>query len=54
MIIDADTHISPDADQFTLESHLKNMERSGIDKTLCWLCPHHYSETGGVEKGGWH
>ena len=51
MIIDADTHISSGADAFTLESHLENMEKAAIDRTLCWLCPHHYSEADGVEKG---
>jgi hypothetical protein len=42
MIIDGDTHIAPNDQDFVLEKHLKNMERAGVDKTLVWLSPHHY------------
>lgn len=51
MIIDADTHISKDAGQFTLEAHLEDMQAAGIDKSLCWLSPHHYSDAAGLETG---
>jgi uncharacterized protein len=49
MIIDLDTHISPGADEFTLESLFEEMNEVGIDKALTWLSPHHYDEAKGVE-----
>ena len=51
MIFDADTHISPGGGSFALESHLEAMEKSGIDMSLCWLSPHHYSDAEGVAAG---
>jgi uncharacterized protein len=51
MIIDSDTHISKGAGDFTLESHIEDMTVAGIDKTLCWLSPHHYSDETGVLSG---
>lgn len=47
MIIDADTHIAPTGGDFTLDEHLKRMERAGIDKTLTWLKPDYEGE--GIE-----
>lgn len=41
MIIDADTHISP-ADQnntIRVEKLIEDMDRSGVDKALCWMQP---------------
>jgi predicted TIM-barrel fold metal-dependent hydrolase len=43
-IIDADTHIAPTGGEFTLEEHLKRMERAGVDKTLTWLRPDYRGE----------
>ncbi len=42
--IDADTHIAPTGGAFTLEEHLKRMERAGTDKTLTWLKPDYVGE----------
>ncbi|MCU0521082.1 MAG: amidohydrolase [Anaerolineae bacterium] len=47
MIVDADTHIAPTGGAFSLEEHLKRMERSGVDKTLTWLKPDYLGE--GIE-----
>lgn len=44
LTIDADTHIAPTGGAFTLEEHLKRMERAGIDKTLTWLKPDYVGE----------
>jgi predicted TIM-barrel fold metal-dependent hydrolase len=47
MIIDGDTHMALSNDaRFSLENHLKAMDRAGIDKALVWLSPHHYVGTG--------
>ncbi len=48
MLIDADTHISPGGGAFALEEHLKSVERAGVDRTLCWLNPAHYSDYVGL------
>ena len=42
MIIDGDSHISPGAPEFSLESQMEAMERAAVDKALVWLSPHHY------------
>ena len=47
LIIDADTHIAPTGGDFSLEEHLKRMERAGVDKTLTWLKPDYEGE--GIE-----
>ncbi|MDR2479296.1 MAG: amidohydrolase family protein [Treponema sp.] len=41
MIIDADTHISPTDDENTIraEELIEQMERSGVDRAVCWLQP---------------
>ena len=41
MIIDSDTHISPVISDATIqvESLLEQMEKSGVDRSLCWLQP---------------
>ena len=49
MVVDLDTHISPGADKFTVESLIEEMDKVGIDKALAWLSPHHYDEAKGVE-----
>jgi predicted TIM-barrel fold metal-dependent hydrolase len=51
MIIDADTHISGEEERFSLEAHMEEMDRARVDKTLCWLSPHHYHDSQGEEKG---
>lgn len=38
-IVDADTHIAPKQSRFAVESHLSNMERAGVDRSLVWLTP---------------
>lgn len=41
MIIDADTHISPtdQGNTIRVERLIEEMDRSGVDKALCWLQP---------------
>jgi len=51
VIVDCDTHISPGGGEFALERHLEDMEKAGVDRSLCWLSPHHYTDADGVEQG---
>jgi predicted TIM-barrel fold metal-dependent hydrolase len=41
MIVDADCHISPEADglAITIDDLLARMDRAGVDRALCWLKP---------------
>ncbi|MCL2832016.1 MAG: amidohydrolase family protein [Treponema sp.] len=48
MIIDADTHISPEndgADCITYEKLIEMMDYSGVDKAIAWLKPPYMRET---------
>jgi predicted TIM-barrel fold metal-dependent hydrolase len=42
MVIDGDTHISPVGEGFSVQEQLQAMQRSGVDRAVVWLSPHHY------------
>jgi predicted TIM-barrel fold metal-dependent hydrolase len=44
MIIDADTHITPSGNSFSIDQLLAAMERSGVDKALTWLRPDYHGK----------
>jgi predicted TIM-barrel fold metal-dependent hydrolase len=44
MIIDADTHITPTDNPFSIEQLLRTMDRAGVDKALTWLRPDYHGE----------
>jgi predicted TIM-barrel fold metal-dependent hydrolase len=45
MIIDADTHITPSGNPFSMDELIAAMDRSGVDKAVSWLRPD-YQGTG--------
>jgi predicted TIM-barrel fold metal-dependent hydrolase len=44
MIIDADTHITPTAAEFSIEQLLSAMDRADVEKALTWLRPDYHRE----------
>jgi uncharacterized protein len=44
MIIDADTHITPTTNEFSIDQLLSAMDRAKVDKALTWLRPDYHRE----------
>lgn len=44
-MVDADSHIAPVGDEFSLEKHLSRLEENKIEAALTWLSPHTYQGT---------
>lgn len=44
MIIDADTHITPTGNPFSIEQLIDTMDSAGVDKALTWLRPDYHGQ----------